>query len=157
MAQCPAFLNMQPPATGNRVYVGLAATLHDPAIALVASDGRPVFAESTERALQSKRAFNCPPDDLVRAPRLLREYFPDAREVVAAVSWSSGFLAGLDAQLVGQAPPYAGPPEGWTAKIDWPLPHPMGLSIGLRNSISLAGMNLWASSRLCRNGVNTAV
>ena len=97
---------------------------------------------------KNKRAFNCPPDDLVRAPRLLREYFPDAREVVAAVSWSSGFLAGLDAQLVGQAPPYAGPPEGWTAKIDWPLPHPMGLSIGLRNSISLAGMNLWASSRL---------
>lgn len=132
----------------DRVYVGLAATLHDPAIALVAPDGRPVFAESTERALQSKRAFNCPPDDLVRAPRLLHEYFPNTTEIVAAVSWSSEFLSALDASLLAQRAPPAGARSDWTGKAEWPLPHPWGLSTGLRNSVSLAGLNLWASSQV---------
>jgi carbamoyltransferase len=133
---------------GDRVYVGLAATLHDPAIALVAPDGRPVFAESTERALQSKRAFNCPPDDLVRAPRLLQKYFPNTTEIVVAVSWSSRFLSELDASLLAQRASAVGARSDWTGNVEWPLPHPLGLLTGLRNSVSLAGLNLWASSKV---------
>jgi len=82
-----------------RAYIGLAATLHDPALAIVAEDGRPLFAEATERALQYKRAFNCPPDDHVRAPRLVHQYCGDDAEIIGAVSWSSRWLAGLTAGL----------------------------------------------------------
>jgi carbamoyltransferase len=135
-------------ATRDRAYVGLAATLHDPAIALVASDGNPIFAEGAERPLQSKRAFNCPADDLRRAPQLLREHGLDDAEIIAAVSWSDGFLSGLDA--------WASRPRELPVRthgaaghfVQWPLPHAIGLSIGLRNSVSLAGLNLWASTRV---------
>ena len=130
-----------------RVYVGLAATLHDPAIAFVAQDGRPAYAEATERALQAKRAFNCPPDDLLRVPRLLRTHFPQATEIVAAVSWSDDFLAGLDTWLA----PLRLPPtdrDGPCGDVHWPLPHSIALALGLRNSISLAGVNLWASAQI---------
>ena len=82
-----------------RAYIGLAATLHDPALAIVAENGRPLFAEATERALQYKRAFNCPPDDHVRVPRLVHQYCGDDAEIVGAVSWSSSWLAGLTAGL----------------------------------------------------------
>jgi carbamoyltransferase len=129
------------------VYVGLAATLHDPAIALVASDGNPIFAEGAERPLQSKRAFNCPPDDLLRAPQLLREYGLHDAEIIAAVSWSADFLRGLDAWASRQRdlPERARSAGGY---VQWPLPHAVGLSIALRNSVSLAGLNLWASTRI---------
>jgi carbamoyltransferase len=131
-----------------RAYVGLAATLHDPALAIVAEDGRPLFAEATERALQYKRAFNCPPDDHVRAPRLVQQYCGDHAEIIGAVSWSSRWLAGITAELeqaediIGTAAKPSVHPQAW------PLPHPYGLQLGLRNSVSLAGMNLWSSSRL---------
>ncbi len=141
--QAPAGKNAK-----DRVYVGLAASFHDPAIALVTPDGRPVFAESTERALQSKRAFNCPPDDLVRAPRLLQDYFPNTTEIVVGVSWSNEFLSGLNAGLLAQLAPPSGARDDWKGKLEWPLPHPLGLSTGLRNSVSLAGLNIWASNRV---------
>lgn len=133
-------------ATRDRVYVGLAATLHDPAIALVASDGNPIFAEGAERPLQSKRAFNCPPDDLRRAPQLLREHGLERAEIVAAVSWSDGFLSGLDAWASRQRDLPLRLQGAVGRFVQWPLPHAIGLSIGLRNSISLAGLNLWAST-----------
>lgn len=135
-------------ATRDRVYVGLAATLHDPAIALVASDANPIFAESAERPLQSKRAFNCPPDDVLRAPQLLHEHHLDDAEIVAAVSWSDSFLFGLDAWAARQCllPELV---KGHADRfVQWPLPHAYGMSIGLRNSVSLAGLNLWASPRV---------
>jgi carbamoyltransferase len=127
----------------DRVYVGLAATLHDPAIALVTADGTPLFAEGAERPLQSKRAFNCPPDDLLRAPRLLSEFGLTSAEIAVAVSWSDGFLHGLESWAAGRtATP---PPSEGTGFEQWPLPRAHALSIGLRNSVSLAGLNLWAS------------
>ena len=48
-----------------RWYVGLAATIHDPAIAIIDPGGCVVFAEATERRLQDKRAYNSPPDGMV--------------------------------------------------------------------------------------------
>jgi carbamoyltransferase len=134
-----------------RAYVGLGATLHDPALAIVAADGTPLFAEATERFLQYKRAFNCPPDDLVRAPRLIEAFCGDATHLTVAVSWSSQFLAQLTASLcyvetqVGSGSGMSLPPPGWR------LPHPLSLQLGLRNSISLAGANIWGSPRCSKS------
>jgi len=133
-------------APRSRVYIGLAATLHDPAIALVAADGTPLFAENAERPLQSKRAFNSPPDDLVRAPRLLRDLGLDDAEIVAAVSWSESFLQGLDAWARRERTLPERPPGSFERFVQWPLPDARGLSIGLRNNMSLAGLNLWSSA-----------
>ncbi len=33
-------------------------------------------------------------------------------------------------------------------RVQWPLPHAFALSMGLRNSVSLAGLNLWGSPRV---------
>jgi carbamoyltransferase len=129
-------------------YIGLAATLHDPALAIVAADGTPLFAEATERSLQNKRAFNCPPDDHVRGPRIVQEYCGTDAALIVAVSWSSGWLARLADELaqveslIGSVRRTSVEPPGW------PLPHPYALQLGLRNSVSLAGVNLWASARL---------
>ena len=43
-------------------YLGLSTSGHDPALALVDSDGHLVFAEATERFVQDKRAWGIAPD-----------------------------------------------------------------------------------------------
>lgn len=78
-----------------RNYVGLALTVHDPAIAIVDSSGRVVFAEAIERRGQVKRAWNCVPDDLLLAYDLIEEYCEPGAELVVARNWSDqmpGFL-----------------------------------------------------------------
>ena len=130
--------------------VGLAVTLHDPALAIVDPSGTPVFAEATERYLQCKRAFNCTPDDLIRIPRLIEQYCEPDAEIVAALSWSSAFFAQLEATR----------PERFSSMMEipgvdehsWPLPGPPALMTGLRNSIAQAAVNL-ASSREITNAV----
>ena len=52
-----------------RNYIGLSCTYHDQALAIVDDTGTVRFAEGTERHLQYKRAANCTPDVLCRAPR----------------------------------------------------------------------------------------
>ena len=69
--------------TQKRNYLGIACTLHDPAIAVVDSEGRIVFAEAAERHLQYKRAFASIADDPVFVGRVLRDYTePDAEIVI---------------------------------------------------------------------------
>lgn len=72
------------------MYIGLATTCHDPAIAVVDSDGEVVFAEATERSLQSKRAWNCVPDNIHTVEHILRDHCAAASEIVIATSWSAG-------------------------------------------------------------------
>ena len=76
-----------------RYYIGLATTFHDPALAIVGPDGEVRFAEATERPLQSKRAFSCPPDDLLRTPGLIRQYCEPDAELVVTQSWSLEHLS----------------------------------------------------------------
>jgi len=126
-----------------RYYVGLAATIHDPAIAIVDENGRVVFAEAAERYLQNKRAYNAPPDDLLRLPRLLHEHCPDGREFVAAISWSGAFLDHLSFLAATSCPqPWQSMPA---PGLLWPAMHPAALTLALRNSLSQAGLNLAAS------------
>lgn len=74
-----------------RNYIGLACTFHDPAIAIVNSQGTVVFAEAAERYLQDKRAINCPPDHPIRIASLVQEYVERDAEIVLAKSWSFPF------------------------------------------------------------------
>ena len=76
---------------GERVYIGLATTFHDPAIAIVGGDGRIRFAEATERYLQYKRGANCEPDTLMRMDGLLKDHCAPDDDIVAATSWGLRF------------------------------------------------------------------
>ncbi|MBD2730150.1 nodulation protein nolNO [Nostoc sp. FACHB-892] len=73
----------------NRYYIGLASSCHDPAIAIVDSDGQIVFAEALERYLQNKRAWGAQPDDLYQIVQLVESYCDPNAEFVVANSWSS--------------------------------------------------------------------
>lgn len=77
-----------------RNYIGLAVTHHDPAVAIVDSEGEVVFAEAIERAQQVKRAWNCVPDDINRIYPLIEAYCEPGVEIVAARTWSPD-MAGI--------------------------------------------------------------
>lgn len=68
-------------------HLGLAATYHDPAIAIVDGHGAVLFAEAAERHLQTKRALNAEPDQLGYLPDLLQTHCRDAAEFVVALNW----------------------------------------------------------------------
>lgn len=71
-----------------RNYIGLANSFHDSAMAIVNDLGKVVFAEGTERYLQTKRAMNVMPDVLVRTSQLLEEHCDPDAQIVAATTWS---------------------------------------------------------------------
>jgi len=81
-----------------RYYIGLATTFHDPAIAIVGPAGEILFAEATERYVQSKRALNC--DPFMRMPALLSEYCDADAEFILATTWSQPFTLLLTAASV---------------------------------------------------------
>jgi carbamoyltransferase len=70
-----------------RNYIGLGNSFHDPALAIVNSNGTVVFAEGTERYLQNKRALGAPPDDANRIGNLLARYCEPGAEFVFAKTW----------------------------------------------------------------------
>ena len=72
-----------------RNYIGLACTGHDNAIAIVNANGELIFAESTERHMQIKRAINCPPDNPIHLIQtILDQYCDKDADIVIAKSWS---------------------------------------------------------------------
>ena len=72
---------------GRTYYIGLCSTYHDPALAILDSAGKVLFAEATERFLQYKRALNCEPDNPFLLPGLLQAHCPDAETFVIAGNW----------------------------------------------------------------------
>ena len=70
--------------------VGLSTTGHDPAFAIVSPDGEVVFAEATERFLQSKRAWGALPDQLSHVKPVLGEIIRNdpSAEFQISLSWS---------------------------------------------------------------------
>ncbi len=131
-----------------RHYVGLAASLHDPAVAILDPAGKPLFVEASERYLQNKRAYHCTPDDLIRIPRLVGEFCTPGAELVIAVSWSDQMLRSLNLATFG---PFADPSDrlaGLSRQSEWwPMPDPELMLVGMRNSLSQAGLNLKAAKR----------
>lgn len=75
-----------------RYYIGLANTVHDPAIAIVGPDGEILFAEAIERHLQSKRAWHQPPDPLSYIPELITRYCEPDAEFRVGTSWSRPWM-----------------------------------------------------------------
>src|ERR1700740_2299440 len=71
-----------------KYYVGLATTYHDPAIALVNSEGDVLFAEATERPLQRERAFSAAPDLREVVRRILRDHCQPGSELVVVKPWT---------------------------------------------------------------------
>jgi carbamoyltransferase len=108
-------------------YIGLANSCHDSAVAIVDSRGEVIFAEATERHLQSKRAFNCAPDAFERIHELITDHCEPAAELVLAYSWSDATEARLlrrlrehdgtlDVlkELYGEVPEFAARPLAFT-------------------------------------------
>ena len=111
-------------------YVGLACTVHDPAVAIVDSSGDVVFAEGTERRSQNKRAHQRPPDDPIEIRRILRSYLEPNAEVVVALSWKLRRWKSVAARAAYLA-------SEWRLS---PLLRPT--LVGQTNAFDLAGLNL---------------
>lgn len=74
-----------------RYYVGLAATFHDPALAVVDERGEVLFAEASERYYQDKRAYGAAADPRTVVRRVLAEHCDPQGEFVVAKAWSGPF------------------------------------------------------------------
>jgi carbamoyltransferase len=79
--------------------IGLACSLHDPAIAIVNSSGEVTFAECTERPLQEKRSFGAMPDQFFRVPELIEKHCDPGADIIVARTWSSEFQRRQPARL----------------------------------------------------------
>ena len=123
-----------------RYYVGLAATFHDPALAIVDETGNPLFAEATERKLRNKRAYNTAPDNILVLEDILPRFCEREADIVAAVGWSDQFHNRLMISGLGQA---ANPDRLPAHKgLSWPLPDPEAFLVAMRCCIGQAGLNL---------------
>lgn len=72
---------------GARFYIGLSTSGHDPSFAVVDSDGRLLFAESSERYLQDKRAWGAAPDLPAHMLPVIHNLCGTAPEVTIATTW----------------------------------------------------------------------
>jgi carbamoyltransferase len=87
-----------------RYYVGLAATFHDPALAVVDERGEVLFAEASERFLQVKRAYGAAADPREVVRRVLRDHCDPQGEFILAKAWSAPFTRLMEFQsLLGLA------------------------------------------------------
>ena len=75
-----------------RNYIGLGTTFHDPSVAIVNEFGEVVFAEASERYLQSKLAITMNGMPVERLIDLIKEYCTPGAEIVVAHTWSEGNL-----------------------------------------------------------------
>lgn len=82
-----------------RYYIGLANSVHDPAIAIVSDNGDILFSEGIERYLQNKRALNIAPDHFVLIRELVKKYAKDANEFVIAKTWSNEMLDRVNSDI----------------------------------------------------------
>lgn len=140
-----------------RNYIGLAQTVHDPALAIVDSEGKVVFAEGTERYQQVKRAWNCVPDDIVRIQELLETHCDPGAEVVVARTWS-GSMEGILKSFFYSRPAITAlsfvedglrrTDENTRLGRDFLEEQARWLSDGLDASLRLAGSNLRWRARL---------
>jgi carbamoyltransferase len=90
--------------TPQKYYIGLATTYHDPAIAVVNSEGTVLFAEASERPLQQKRAFSSAADLREVVRRLLKDRCDPGSEFVVAKPWSRKMQKFMDLMfLLGSA------------------------------------------------------
>lgn len=125
-------------------YIGLSITYHDPALAIIDDQGKVLFAEATERYMQSKRALNCAADPLLYVKELLDQYCADADEFVISINWLKNrpwyervvsALGCLSAEGLKQR----GIKKLRSPLVNYQLHHMIACQ---RNSINSAGLNL---------------
>ena len=71
-----------------KFYIGLANTFHDPAMAVVNSEGEVLFAEASERLLQLKRGYGVMADVRETVRRVIKDHCDPAGQYVVAKPWS---------------------------------------------------------------------
>ena len=71
-----------------KFYIGLGNTFHDPAMAVVSSEGEVLFAEASERYLQNKRAYGLTADVRETTRRVIKDYCDPQASFVVAKPWS---------------------------------------------------------------------
>jgi carbamoyltransferase len=76
--------------TPQKYYIGLATNFHDPTIALVDDEGRIVFAQATERYLQSKRGLSSACDPVFYVEEILKRYPVSDYEIANNWTYYSG-------------------------------------------------------------------
>ena len=81
--------------SGKKYYIGLACTYHDPAISILDEDGKILFAEATERSIQSKRASGIVCDEITNTINLIKKYCSDGEEFTISFSWSKSYFLKL--------------------------------------------------------------
>ncbi|MEH1901400.1 MAG: carbamoyltransferase C-terminal domain-containing protein [Nostoc sp.] len=135
--------------TNKRFYIGLSASLHDPAIAIVNPQGEVVFAEATERYLQDKRAFNSPPDNLIRTPDLIKEYCDQNAELILAISWSQPiiFLTKFMSEVSRLFSNFDSVNDLFK-KLNWPWPAFQSVITGQASNMTLAGNSILGNPEL---------
>ena len=101
----------------NRYYIGLACTMHDPALAIVNPDGEVLFAEATERHTQVKRAFNMPADNLDYIGSMLQKYCRPDADLIVAKTWTKHFERGSKLLDVLMSPFYLLPKDAYWAPL----------------------------------------
>lgn len=70
-----------------RNYIGLSTSANDPSIAIIDKNGEVVFAEATERRLQSKRAWGSAPDHVNYIEELIDQYCDPDADTVVGLTW----------------------------------------------------------------------
>lgn len=71
-----------------RYYLGLSTSGHDGSLALVDEDGHLLFAESTERFVQVKRAWGIAPDHVDHLKAVLAAHCASDASFVVATTWA---------------------------------------------------------------------
>jgi carbamoyltransferase len=75
----------------DKYYIGVAATFHDPSIAIMDGSGELIYAESTERYLQTKRAMGCIADQANWIDKVINEFCNPQAEFHIATNWSMSY------------------------------------------------------------------
>ena len=81
------------------VYIGLANTFHDGALALVDFSGKVIFAEATERILQNKRSIGAYPDQYGYVRAVVDRFCDPDSDVVVGISWGYRTPEALEQKL----------------------------------------------------------
>jgi carbamoyltransferase len=123
-----------------RNYVGLANSFHDSALAIVDSRGQVVFAEATERSLQSKRALCISPDLVHHTGDIIRQFCEPGAQIVTARSWRdppptnpTEMLRPFDAKRAALERRYGEIPEALLQEL-----------VGMRHAV----LSMWRASAL---------
>lgn len=80
-------------------YIGLGTSPHDPSLAIVDKNGELVYAEASERPLQSKRAHGNVPDHIGYIERLIEKYCDPEIDTVVGLTWSEDLAQRYDKSI----------------------------------------------------------